>query len=278
MQSLLLTIILLVNIYSAFGQDGLLKSHPHLAYWKVGSKSEIVFILHGGPATHHQYLRPEFDGLSESATILYYDQRGCGKSERGNSYTWQDHVQDLRRLILTLAPNKKVFLAGSSWGSILAILYVYTYPNSVKGVILSGTVRWMGEGRSYLRTSEFQYNKPHKQPMREKILIKSPRPNGKFEQDTVEVSKLLEVESGIQLQETMASLISAPVADSLTRIFVPMIIFNGIRSARYDWVEEYTRLFPKAELVTFPVAGHDPWFSDPRQFARLCNDFIIRNR
>ncbi|QRR00792.1 alpha/beta fold hydrolase [Dyadobacter sandarakinus] len=43
----------------------------------------------------------------ESATIIYYDQRGCGKSEGGDSYTWQDHVKDLRRLIVTLAPKKR---------------------------------------------------------------------------------------------------------------------------------------------------------------------------
>jgi pimeloyl-ACP methyl ester carboxylesterase len=278
MQSQLLIAILSASFFSAFGQQGLLKSHPQLAYWRLGNKSEVVIVLHGGPACHHEYLRPELDLLSERATIIYYDQRGCGKSERSDSYTWQDHVKDLQRLVTALAPRKKIFLAGSSWGSLLAILYAHTYPKSVKGLILSGTVRWMGEGKPYIRGSEFAYNKPHKQPMHEKALAASPRSDGTTKLDTIEIIKMLEVESGIQLEEAMASLISAPVADSLARIQVPILLFNGKRSARYDWVEEYMQLFPKVELQTFPVAGHDPWFSDPKHFARRCNEFILRNK
>jgi len=269
--------MLLASLCSTFGQEGLIKGHPQLAYWKLGNKSEVVIVLHGGPACHHEYLRPELDLLSESATIIYYDQRGCGKSERGDSYTWQDHVKDLRRLITTLAPRKKIFVAGSSWGSLLALLYAHTYPKSVKGLILSGTVRWSGQGKPYIRDSEFKYNKPHKQPMLEKALTES-RSDGTMKLDTVEISKNVEGESGIQLSEAMASLISAPIADSLAKIHVPILIFNGKRSHKYDWVDEYMRLFSIAELQTFPVAGHDPWFSDPKHFAMRCNEFIFRNK
>lgn len=270
--------MLLASLCSAFCQEGLIKSHPQLAYWKLGSKSEVVIVLHGGPAAHHAYLRPELDLLSESATIIYYDQRGCGKSERADSYTWQDHVKDLRRLIMTLAPGKKVFLAGSSWGSFLALLYVQSYPKNIKGLILSGTIKWMGQGKPYIRDSEFKYNKPHKQPMREKALAESPQADGTIELDTVEISKSIEAESGIQYHEAMASLISAPIADSLARIQVPIIIFNGKRSYQYDWVDHYMLLFQKAELQTFAVAGHDPWLSDPKQFAKRCSEFILKNK
>ncbi|MCF0039751.1 alpha/beta fold hydrolase [Dyadobacter fanqingshengii] len=278
MRSQLLIAILSASFYTVFGQQGLVKGHPQLAYWKLGNKSEVVIVLHGGPACHHEYLRPELDLLGGSATIIYYDQRGCGKSERSNSYTWKDHVKDLQRLITDLAPRKKIFLAGSSWGSLLAILYVYTYPKSVKGLILSGTVRWMGEGAPYIRDSEFKYNKPHKQPMHEKALAESLLSDGTIELDTIEISKMLEVESGIQLHEAMASLISAPIADSLAKIRVPILMFNGERSHRYDWVDKYMELFPKVELHTFPVAGHDPWFSNPKHFAKRCNEFIFRNK
>lgn len=278
MQALLSFTMLLTSFCSVFGQQGLVKSHPQLTYWKLGNKPEVVIVLHGGPACHHEYLRPELDILSGSATIIYYDQRGCGKSERGDSYTWQDHVRDLQRLVMSLAPTKRMFLAGSSWGSLLAILYAYTYPKSVKGLILSGTVRWRGQGKPYIRDSEFKYNVPHKQPMLEKALEESLRSDGTLALDTIEISKMLEIESGIQLHEAMASLISAPIADSLTRIPVPILIFNGKHSHEYDWVDRYMQLFPKVELQTFPVAGHDPWFSDPKQFARKCNEFIYRNK
>lgn len=262
----------------AFSQDGFLKGHPQIAWWKLGNKPEVVIVLHGGPACHHEYLRPELDGLSGAATVIYYDQRGCGKSERGDSYVWQEHVKDLRRLIKTLAPGKKVFLAGSSWGSQLAILYAYTFPKDVKGLILTGTVKWMGEGKPYTNDLEFKYNKPHKQTMFEKALIESSTPDGTIRVDTVEISKMIEVESGIQLSEAMASLASVPVADSLVKIRAPVVIFNGKRSLKYDWVDHYMRLFSNVALYTFEVAGHDPWLSDPQQFTRRCIEFILKHR
>jgi proline iminopeptidase len=64
----------------ASAQDGFIQGVPKLAYWQVGTKSETIIVLHGGPAVQHAYLRPEFDELQEMAKVIYYDQRGCGQS------------------------------------------------------------------------------------------------------------------------------------------------------------------------------------------------------
>ncbi|SEI37637.1 Pimeloyl-ACP methyl ester carboxylesterase [Dyadobacter koreensis] len=259
-------------------QASFLKSHPQLAYWKLGNHSDVLIVLHGGPGVDHQYLRPELDGLDKFATVIYYDQRGCGKSERADSYTWQDHVEDLRRIIHTLSPKKKIFLAGSSWGSLLAILYSYTYPDAVKGLILSGTVRWPGQGIPFTRQGEVKYKIPRTQLMHEKSLVKNSGADGATRMDTISISKLVEVQSGAPNTETMMSLISAPISDSLSRIRMPIILFNGPMSRKFDWVDHYLALFPAAELHTFEVAGHDPWFSDPKRFAQTCGDFIFKHR
>ena len=140
---LLITInFLIINCYS---QNGFIKGNPNLAFWEIGNKNEIVIVLHGGPSVAHNYLRPEFDSFKSIAKVIYYDQRGCGKSGNADEYRWQDHVSDLRRVKNHFSKDKKVVLAGSSWGSILAILYAYSFPEDIKGLILSGTVRWMGK-------------------------------------------------------------------------------------------------------------------------------------
>ena len=268
-------LLFLIGLSDSFSQDGLLKTHPQLAYWKLGDQSDVVIVLHGGPAVQHEYLRPEFDGLTKSATVIYYDQRGCGKSERADSYTWQDHVKDLHRLINTVAPKKKVFLAGSSWGSLLAILYTYSYPVKIKGVILTGTIKWLGQGLPYIRESDFVYNNPHKQPLYEKSLVKTV---GADKPDTINISKMIEAQSGIQHSEPVASLISAPIPDSLSRIRTPILLFNGSHSRKFDWVDNYMTLLPQTELHTFEAAGHDPWFSDPVRFSEYCNTFISKHK
>lgn len=91
-----LLLFFLVNTTSlSYGQDGFIPGLPKLAYWQVGQEPTTVIVLHGGPGATHQYLRPEFDALTKTARVIYYDQRGCGKSDPAASYTWQEHVADL---------------------------------------------------------------------------------------------------------------------------------------------------------------------------------------
>jgi pimeloyl-ACP methyl ester carboxylesterase len=45
----------------------------------AGGASRII-ILHGGPDYDHTYLLPDLDRLSDSFRLIYYDQRGRGKS------------------------------------------------------------------------------------------------------------------------------------------------------------------------------------------------------
>src|SRR2546428_238099 len=39
-----------------------------------------VVVLHGGPRAHHDYLLPQYDLLAPGRTLLYYHQRGGGRS------------------------------------------------------------------------------------------------------------------------------------------------------------------------------------------------------
>lgn len=39
-----------------------------------------IIVLHGGPDFDHGYLLPELDRLSDAFRLIYYDQRGRGKS------------------------------------------------------------------------------------------------------------------------------------------------------------------------------------------------------
>src|SRR6476660_9548494 len=49
---------------------------------EVGHGPAIV-VLHGGPDFDHTYLLPELDRLSDSYRLIYYDQRGRGRSAQG---------------------------------------------------------------------------------------------------------------------------------------------------------------------------------------------------
>jgi pimeloyl-ACP methyl ester carboxylesterase len=265
------------NALAGFSQDGFIEGNPCLAFWQVGQQQETIIVLHGGPAAQHQYLRPEFDALQQNARVIFYDQRGCGKSQQANSYTWQDHVADLKRVIKRVAKNQKVFLAGSSWGSTLAIIYTYSHPSDIKGLILSGTYPWGGEANPYVRPKFMEHNPPHQQTFEEKRIRMKPLVNGEVAVDTITVSKTVELYSGLPLSEPRLSFISAPVADCLRQINVPILLFNGPLSQSFDWAETYVKLFPHVELHTLAGAGHDAWFSNPALFFSISNEFIRKN-
>ena len=95
-------------------------------YWAAygAPGGERLLILHGGPGASHDYLLPQMLALGEERDLLFYDQRGGGRSRTGadGPVTWSDHVEDVGRVAreFSLQP---LSLVGYSWGALLALLY-----------------------------------------------------------------------------------------------------------------------------------------------------------
>ena len=49
-------------------------------YSREVGEGKAIIVLHGGPDFDHSYLLPELDRLSDSYHLIYYDQRGRGRS------------------------------------------------------------------------------------------------------------------------------------------------------------------------------------------------------
>jgi proline iminopeptidase len=96
-------------------------------YWCAYGPSggERLLVLHGGPGAHHDYLLPQMLGLASRREMLFYDQRGGGRSRADNTtpVTWQILVDDLRSLVRELG-LKPLSILGYSWGALLALLYL----------------------------------------------------------------------------------------------------------------------------------------------------------
>ncbi len=103
---------------------------------RIGSGPEVV-VLHGGPGAHHDYLLPGFDTLARGRTLIYYDQRGGGRSAVGRDVPVDstEQVEDLEALRVVWG-LERLHLCGYSWGALLAILYALTYPDRVASLAL----------------------------------------------------------------------------------------------------------------------------------------------
>jgi len=111
-----------------------------LYYREVGQGWPIL-ILHGGPDFDHSYLLPDMDRLSDSFRLIYYDQKGRGKSARNvrtEDVTIQSDIEDLES-VREYLQLESVAVLGHSWGGLLAMEYAIRHSDRVSHLILMNT-------------------------------------------------------------------------------------------------------------------------------------------
>lgn len=108
-----------------------------LYYEEEGDGIPLALITGGVGGTHHVF-HPYFSQAKDFAHIIYYDQRGTGKSskdETGETYTIKQAVEDLESLRQALKIEKWAVL-GWAHGGFIAQCYALTYPEHVIGLVL----------------------------------------------------------------------------------------------------------------------------------------------
>lgn len=111
-----------------------------LFYQVVGVGPDTLFVLHGGPGAGIGSVRPDFEPLAERHTLVFYDQRGGGRSELPADTTLLDRrtfVEDLDAVRRHFGAERMILLA-HSFGAILAAQYAIEHPQRVERMILHG--------------------------------------------------------------------------------------------------------------------------------------------
>src|SRR5215203_4454213 len=108
-------------------------------FYKIeGSGTETLVVVHGGPGDSLESIRPDLEPLTKNRRVIYYDQRGQGKSDLvkdGARLGYKNHVADLEALRAHFK-LEKISLLGNSWGGLLASLYAIEYPDRVERLVL----------------------------------------------------------------------------------------------------------------------------------------------
>ncbi len=116
--------------------SGFTTSTPVPLYWCAygPAGARRLLVLHGGPGADHQYLLPQMLALAEDRELVFYDQRGGGRSRTDDPspITWQTHVEDLAAVANELAFDP-LEIVGYSWGGLLAMLYAISAGGTVPG-------------------------------------------------------------------------------------------------------------------------------------------------
>jgi proline iminopeptidase len=114
------------------GADGV-----RLFYRKLGSGSDFVVFLHGGPGLSMHDGGSSIEPLSKDHTLILYDQRGGGRSDLVKDKSLLTAANDMRDLEALRAHFgiQKMTLIGLSWGSGLAALYANAHPEHVSKIV-----------------------------------------------------------------------------------------------------------------------------------------------
>ena len=100
-----------------------------------------LLCLHGGPGAPHDYLTP-LEGLAATGRrVIFYDQLGCGNSDRPHDPAMWDvelFVEEVSAIREALGLDR-IHLFGSSWGGMLAMRYLLDRPQGVHSLITAGS-------------------------------------------------------------------------------------------------------------------------------------------
>ncbi len=124
-----------VKAYLPIGQYADLGTH-RLHYIDQG-EGDVTLVMDAGlPGTCLDWSWVQ-DELANYARVITYDRAGYGWSELGpKPRTSLQEVNELRELLQKEKINKPYILVGHSYGGLNMLLYAYTYPDEVAGLVL----------------------------------------------------------------------------------------------------------------------------------------------
>ena len=282
-------------------RQGLLSLDDARIFYEVVGDGDPIIVVHGGPGLDHEYLQPGLDALGNRNTLVYYDQRGTGRSSvqlQESAVNFDAFVEDIDRLREALG-YQEVSVLGHSFGSLLALEYARRYPDRTRALILmnpvepgtryqEATARRQAQGRSEevaremaaLRESEgFQARDPATLSRFYRLAFRAVMK----EPDRVDELDLDLAGSTARQGQDVARLLGTSMGavewwDRISAVDVPTLVLHGRYDAPpTDMARELAEAFP---LGTFEVldAGHFPYLEDRQGLLSAVSSFFASLR
>lgn len=267
-------------------------------YCEIEGTGVPLVLINGGPGGTHHCFHPWFNRAKDYCKVIYYDQRGCGKSdyEEGSGYTFRQAVDDLDKLRKKLNIKKWV-VCGYSYGGALAQYYVITYPEHTSGIVLIGAAPLLGSdipkgSRQQLFICEEEkdkikeiYSLYRKGELNDFQLLYNKELNGDWKRqsfykptkDEIVRASLYEWKHDRDFRQKVGwGYQQYNFKDIFASCPVPTLMCEG----KWDltWVEEKKDIFqisqPHAQFALFENAGHTIFSEDTDLFFSTLKDFI----
>ncbi len=158
----------------------------HLRYRTENPENPVLLFLHGGPGSCDRPLVMNYlSALTDTYTIVCWDQRGAGKSfnlkaAKNEEMTLETCVEDVHCVINYLKKRflqDKIVVVGHSWGSLLGVLTASRYPEDIAAYL--GIGQFVNGEENERLSYEFTMNEARRRHDRKALrdLVKIEEPN-----------------------------------------------------------------------------------------------------
>lgn len=282
-------------------KEGFVSVKEGKLFYREAGKGVPLIVLHGGPSLDQEYLLPQLYKLAENNLVIFYDQRGTGRSLETKldekHINIDQFVEDLETLRTSLGFDKFI-LMGHSWGGLLAMQYAVDHQENLIGLILLNTAPADFKGQKAF-IDEFE--------LRTKNIQNDLKPFFSYEDfkelNAAQISdlyrKLLSVyfynpenvkdlslnfsvasaQSSFKVQEEMSKTFwlhpSVNLFPCLKRLSVPTFILHCKQDIVPVWTaQEIKDAIPQSEIVVLDHCDHFPYIEQPAQFFSELNKFL----
>lgn len=272
-------------------------------------KGQPVIVLHGGPDFDYGYLLPELDRFKDAFRLIYYDQRGRGRSAdnvKPEDVTLESDVSDLDMVRQHFQLDSPVIL-GHSWGTVLALEYALRHPTRASHLILMNPApasasdvavlrkaylqklgAEMERQRTILAGTAYRAGDPEAVTERYRIHFKPALVRaedyenlmtrmraGFFRQGSDGILKARAAED--QLMRDTWDVPSYDLLPKLHGLMIPTLVVTGDQDfIPVEVAQRIAQAIPNATFVTIKGCGHFAYLECPAEVRTAVDDFMRR--
>lgn len=287
-------------------REGHISFQGHSVWYRVVGDGEDpgkhpLLCLHGGPGMPHDYLEPLERMAETGRRVIFYDQLGCGRSDRPDNpsmWTVKLFLEELRvvREHVELAP---CHLLGSSWGGMLALEYAVTQPTGLASLVLASAPasipQWIAEAdrlREDLPADVQQVLQHHEETgttddpeyqeammlfYRRHLCRLDPWPDYVFRTFEGMGEQVYSTMFGPSEFHATGTLKDWDITHRLPEIQLPTLITSGKYDEATPAIAGMTHEhIPNSEWVLFEQSSHMAFAEEPDRYKQVLDDFLTR--
>jgi len=278
-------------------------------YSREVGRGQPIIVLHGGPDFDHGYLLPDLDRLADAFRLIYYDQRGRGRSAddvHPEDVTLASDLDDLDAVRQHFQLESPALL-GHSWGTVLALEYALRHPTRVSHLILMNPApasasdlaafrkvygQKLGADRDRQRaivaSAAYKEGDPEAVAARYRLhfkpALKRPEDYEKL-MATMKAGFIRQGKGGIvkaravedRLMRDTWEMDGYDLLPKLRNLSIPTLVIYGDHDFFPGEVSAHiARAMPNARLVTLKNCGHFAYLECPGDVRHAVNDFFRR--